>query len=111
MPKKPKELNPTQAVVPALLKQLPKGTYHVYLNNLFTSNELFKYLQKEEFAATSTCKITSGVIKDIVTLKKTREKGPNTMSWGTTVAILTESNQVVHTGFQDGAFALAMSTF
>jgi hypothetical protein len=99
MPKKPKKLNPTQAIIPALLKLLPKASYYVYLDNLFTSNQLLEYLQKEGFAATSTCRKLSGVIQDIVTLKNTREKGQNVMPWGTTVAIPIESNHVVHTGF------------
>jgi hypothetical protein len=106
-----KGLNATQSVVPTLLNQLPKATYHVYLDNLFTSTQLLEYLRSEGFAATGTCTVSSGVHEDIVYLKKTQERGANAMPWGTTVAIPTESENVVHTGFQDAAFALAMSIF
>jgi hypothetical protein len=104
-------LNTTQSVVPTLLAQLPKASYHVYLDNLFTSTQLLEYLRSQGFAATGTCRTSSGVHEDIVKLKKTREKGANAMPWGTTVTIPTESENVLHIGFQDSAFALAMSTF
>jgi hypothetical protein len=109
--KKPKDLNKTQAVVPHLLKSLPEATYHVYVDNLFTSPKLFEHLRSMNMAATGTCRLTSGVVQELVDLKKTREKGKNAMPWGTTYAFPTESNLVNQTGFQDGAFALAMSTY
>jgi hypothetical protein len=62
-------------------------------------------------AATGTCRVTSGVVQELVDLKKTREKGANAMPWGELHAFPTASNLVNQTGFQDGAFALAMSTF
>lgn len=62
-------------------------------------------------ASTGTCRITSGVVQDLVDLKKQREKGANAMPWGETHTFPTESGVVNQTGFQDGAFALLMSTY
>ncbi|KAJ0132543.1 Uncharacterized protein HZ326_24374 [Fusarium oxysporum f. sp. albedinis] len=39
-------LNPTQAVVVALVNLLPKSTYHVFLDNLFSSCDLFRRLRQ-----------------------------------------------------------------
>jgi hypothetical protein len=37
----PYDINPTQAVVVKLIEALPNQTYHVYLDNLFSSPQLF----------------------------------------------------------------------
>ena len=107
--KKPKELNKTQSVVPHLLSLLPKATYHLYCDNLFTSVKLFEYLRKLGYAATGTARTTSGVLADLVDLKKA-DHGDRALPWGTVSAFPTESNMVNQTGFKDSAFALAMST-
>ena len=62
-------------------------------------------------ASTGTCRISSGVVQDLVDLKKHKEKGPNAMPWGETHSFPTESGLVCQQGFQDGAFALLMSTY
>lgn len=98
-------------MVPYLIALLPKATYHVYLDNLFTSPQLLEYLQKRGIAATGICRVTSEVVQELVDLKKTREKGPNAMPWGELHAFPTTSNLVNQTRFQDRAFALAMSTY
>jgi hypothetical protein len=63
--KKPKrEGNKTAAVVLHLLGLLPypiHGRYHVYLNNLFVSDVLIKYLRSRGWAATGTCQKDSGI--------------------------------------------------
>ncbi|KAI9146920.1 hypothetical protein HJFPF1_12948 [Paramyrothecium foliicola] len=48
-------LNPTQAVVVTLVSQLPEGTYHVIINNLFSSPNLFRALRILGVGATGTC--------------------------------------------------------
>jgi hypothetical protein len=93
------------------LSSLPEATYHVYVDNLFTSPQLFEHLRKMNIASTGTCRISSGVVQELVDLKKEREKGPNAMPWGETHAFPTESGLVSQQGFQDGAFALLMSTY
>jgi hypothetical protein len=71
-----KEGNKTQAVVLHLLKQLPPARYYVYLNNLFTSHKLMEVLRARGFGATSTCRTNSGVILELVDIKK-NDKGIN----------------------------------
>jgi hypothetical protein len=70
--------NKTQAVVLHLLKQLPKARYHVTLDNLFTSYALIKALRSEGFGATSICKTNTGVISELINIKK-NDKGKDEM--------------------------------
>ncbi|PVH68563.1 hypothetical protein DL98DRAFT_440932, partial [Cadophora sp. DSE1049] len=65
------------SVVPYLLNSLLIAIYYIYLNNLFTLPQLFKHLRVMNIAATGICYIALRVVKDLVHLKKTREKGPN----------------------------------
>ena len=45
-------LNNTQAVVVALVNMLPKGRYHVFVDNLFSSADLFRSLRAHGYGAT-----------------------------------------------------------
>lgn len=102
--------NKTQAVVVYLLDQLPPARYHVYLDNLFTSTKLLELLRSKGYAATGTCRTNSGVLSELVELKK-KDKGKGEMPWGTLHAIPTETNQVNQIGWKDNAFALTMTTY
>ena len=121
--KTPKELggtktgkggNKTQAMVVHLLEQLPKRdspyTYHVYLDNLFVSTKLLELLRSLGYAATGTCRTTSGILSELIKLKS-KDKGKNEMPWGTLYSFPTESNQVNQVGWKDNAFVLTMSTY
>ncbi|POR30845.1 Uncharacterized protein TPAR_08914, partial [Tolypocladium paradoxum] len=59
-------LNPTQSVVIALIKQLPEQTYHVFMDNLFSSPALFLALRKLGIGATGTARINSGLYAPFV---------------------------------------------
>jgi hypothetical protein len=85
--------NKTQAVVLHLLKQLPPAQYHVYLNNLFTSYVLIKLLRSEGFGATGTYKTNTGVISELIDIKK-NNKGKDKMLWGTLISMPTASGLV-----------------
>ena len=50
---KPIALNSTQSVVVALANLLPKATYHVFVDNLFSSSDLFRSLRKHGHGATA----------------------------------------------------------
>ena len=63
-------LTPTQSVVVALLTLLPETSYHVYLDNLFSSPALYKRLRDFRIAASGTCCMKCGIHEDIVGLKK-----------------------------------------
>ncbi|EMT73705.1 PiggyBac transposable element-derived protein 2, partial [Fusarium odoratissimum] len=59
-------LNSTQAVVVGLTKTLPKSTYHVFVDNLFSSTPLFRNLRKQGYEATGTARTNSGIHKELV---------------------------------------------
>ena len=101
--------NKTQAVVLHLLEQLPPARYHVYLDNLFTSNSLMEVLRSRGFGATSTYRTNAGVISELVDIKK-NDKSKDEIAWGTLVSILIASGLINQYGWKDNAFALTMST-
>ncbi|KFA54513.1 hypothetical protein S40293_08946 [Stachybotrys chartarum IBT 40293] len=68
-------LNPTQAVVIALVNKLPEGTYYVFLNNLFSSPDLFKALRILGIRATGTCRTNCGLYYKIIIEKENNRKG------------------------------------
>ncbi|KZL83344.1 hypothetical protein CI238_13105, partial [Colletotrichum incanum] len=60
------QLTPTQQVVTTLISLLPAATYHVFLDNLFSSLRLFSTLQKQQVSASGTCRKDSGIDKILV---------------------------------------------
>lgn len=74
-------LNPTQSVVVTLVNLLPKQTYHVFLDNLFSSPDLFRALRKEGIGATGTCRINCGLYEPFIQAKKDDTKG-KCWPWG-----------------------------
>lgn len=81
-------LNPTQSVVVALVNLLPRQTYHVYLDNLFSSPNLFEALLELGSAATGTCRINCGIYKPFVVAKGLDKQG-KCWAWGTLKAVPT----------------------
>lgn len=71
------KLNPTQAVVISLIQPLPKATYHVFLDNLFSSPSLFLALRHQNIGATGTCRTNSGIFKGFIEAKKNDTRGVN----------------------------------
>ncbi|RKK67067.1 hypothetical protein BFJ63_vAg15837 [Fusarium oxysporum f. sp. narcissi] len=51
---KPIALNSAESVVVALENMLPKATYHMFVDNLFSSSDLFRCLRKHGHGATGT---------------------------------------------------------
>ncbi|KAK1995141.1 hypothetical protein LX36DRAFT_659925, partial [Colletotrichum falcatum] len=49
-------LTPTQRVVTTLISLLPLAVYHVYLDNLFSSPQLFWALRQQGVGASGTCR-------------------------------------------------------
>ncbi|KFA68141.1 hypothetical protein S40285_09744 [Stachybotrys chlorohalonatus IBT 40285] len=88
-------LNPTQAVVVvALVNKLPEGTYHVFLDNLFSSPDLFKPLRILGIGATGTCRTNCGLYRDIVIAKEDDRKGKGLWPWGRICSWPTPDNKV-----------------
>ncbi|KAK2005216.1 hypothetical protein LZ32DRAFT_676676, partial [Colletotrichum eremochloae] len=72
-------LTPTQQVVTTLISLLPAATYHVFLDNLFSSIHLFSTLRKQQVGASGTCRKDSGIDKILVNEKETGGRG---IPWG-----------------------------
>ncbi|KFA69442.1 hypothetical protein S40285_04622 [Stachybotrys chlorohalonatus IBT 40285] len=72
---KPPPLNPTQAAVVALVNRLSKDIYHVFLDNIFSSPDLFNALRQLGIWATGTCCMNCGIYRQIVKLKEDDRKG------------------------------------
>jgi hypothetical protein len=62
--------NKTQAVALSLVKRLPKKPYHLWMDNLFTSTRFLELLRKRGYGGTGTCRTNSGVLYELVQMKK-----------------------------------------
>ena len=62
----PVSLNSTPAVVVALANILPKATYHVFVDNLFLSSDLFRSLRNHGHGATGTARKNCGIHKELL---------------------------------------------
>jgi hypothetical protein len=111
---KPKrEGNKTAAVVPHLLNLLPKpviGRYHVYLDNLFTSDVLIRYLRSCGWAATGTCRKDSGIFQELYDLK-TKDSKSDTIPWGSFFEETTADNLVNQIAWKDNSLVLVQSVY
>jgi hypothetical protein len=111
--KKPKrEGNKTAAVVPHLLGLLPPpayGRYHVYLDNLFVSDVLIKYLRSRGWAATGTCRKDAGIAQKLYDLKAKDTKS-DTLPWGSFFEYATEDNLVNQIGWKDNSLVLCQTS-
>jgi hypothetical protein len=91
-------LNPTQAVVVDLVKRLPPAIYHVFLDNLFSSPDLFTVLRALNIGATGTCRINSGIFNRLIQLKKDDTSGRLHWAWGQIETVPTPDNKVDQAG-------------
>jgi hypothetical protein len=93
-PTKMADLNPTQAVVAALVSKLPAGVYHVFLDNLFSAPDLFVVLRHLGVGATGTCRTNCGLYRQLVKLKAADKTGKSGFAWGQLEAWPTVDNLV-----------------
>lgn len=105
-PDKETHLTPTQRVVLALLFSLPAATYHIYLDNLFSSPALFKRLYEAGHAASGTCRANCGIHKDLVALKKK----PGSTPYHATMEIPTPCGRVNQITWRDNEMVLFLTT-
>jgi hypothetical protein len=68
-------LNPTQAVVIALVSHMLEGIYHIIVDNLFSSPDLFKALRILGVGAIGNCRTNCGLYRHIANLKEIDRKG------------------------------------
>ena len=113
---KPLSRNKTAAVVPALLKTLPKlslpkgshSQYGVTLDNLFTSTKLLTYLSKNGYGARGTARSNAGVFKKLIDKKKVDIK--DILPWGTFDRVVVADGDIVQIGWKDtGGYCLFMN--
>ena len=90
--------NSTQAVVVALTNMLPEATYHVFVDNLFSSSPLFRNLRSHGFGATGTARTNSGINQELVDDKNNDGKVKKMYEFNTVKAIPTPDNQVLASG-------------
>jgi hypothetical protein len=87
-------LNSTQSVVVALANMLPKATYHVFVDNLFSSSDLFRSLRKHGHGATGTARPNCGIHKELQQDKKADGGAKTSYEFNQVKVIPTPDNQV-----------------
>ncbi|EEU35807.1 uncharacterized protein NECHADRAFT_88962 [Fusarium vanettenii 77-13-4] len=93
-------LNPTQSVVIALINKLPKAIYHVFIDNLFSSANLFRSLRQYGHGATGTARRNCGIYAPFAKLKDDDSAGRR----------LLQFNEVNLIAWKDNALVLLLST-
>ncbi|KAF5696633.1 hypothetical protein FMUND_15636 [Fusarium mundagurra] len=73
---KPITLNSAQSVVVALANMLPKATYHVFVDNLFSSSDLFRSPREHGYGAIGTVRPNCYIHKELQQDKKADWEGP-----------------------------------
>ena len=81
------------------------GRYIVYLDSLFTSLPLLKYLRNKGWGATGTARTNSGILKEYVDLK-TMDKRKDQIPWGSLYHAPINDNQVNQMPWKDNALVL-----
>jgi hypothetical protein len=88
-------VNSTQAVVVGLTKTLPKSTYHIFVDNLFSSPPLFRNLRKQGYGATGTARTNSGISEELVNDKNDDGRVKKMYEFNAVKAMPTLDNQVL----------------
>jgi hypothetical protein len=87
-------LSNTQSVVICLCDTLPTGTYHVFVDNLFSSAALFRALRDRGHGATGTARPNCGLHKDLKRDKERDKNGKSGYKFNEVRVILTPDEQV-----------------
>ncbi|KAJ3453383.1 hypothetical protein MRS44_017630 [Fusarium solani] len=103
-------LNSTQSVVIALINLLPISIYHVFVDNLFSSPDLFRSLRQHGHGATGTARPNCGIYKGLVEAKKADKAGKSGFQFNEIKVIPTADNQVNQIAWKDNALVLFLST-
>jgi hypothetical protein len=88
------QLGNTQGVVVSLCDSLPKQTYHVFVDNLFSTPPLFRKLRDHGYGATGTARPNCGIHKDLKRDKKLDKSGHCDYAFNEVRAIPTRDNKV-----------------
>ncbi|KAF4425172.1 ac transposable element-derived 2 [Fusarium acutatum] len=87
-------LNSTQSVVIALINLLPISTYPVFVDNLFSSPDLFRSLCQHGHSATGTARSNCGIYNGLMETKKADKAGKSGFQFNEIKVILTADNEV-----------------
>lgn len=87
-------LNSTQSVVIAYINLLLKSTYHVFVDNLFSSPGLFLSLRQHGHGATGTARPNCGIFKELADYKKEDILGKSVFKFNEIRVVPTPDNQV-----------------
>ena len=99
-----KHLNLINSIVSYLIGQLEPRSYHVWLNNLFSSVPLMKSLANMGIAATGTARTNSGLCRDLIELKRSDHK--DSIQWGDTEIRVVSDGDVNCYAWKDNAIVL-----
>ncbi|KAJ3455309.1 hypothetical protein MRS44_013909 [Fusarium solani] len=103
-------LNSTQSVVIALINLLLILIYHVFVDNLFSSPDLFRSLRQHGHGATGTARPRCGIYKGLVEAKKGDQAGKSGFQFNEIKVIPTADNQVNQIAWNDNALVWFLST-
>ncbi|KAH7462253.1 hypothetical protein FOMA001_g18512 [Fusarium oxysporum f. sp. matthiolae] len=87
-------LNLTQSVVIALINLLPELAYHVFVDNLFSSPDLFRSLRQHGHGVTGTARPHFGIYNGLADTKKADKAGKSGFQFNEIKVIPTADNQV-----------------
>jgi hypothetical protein len=87
-------LNSTQSVVIALINLLLELTYHVFVDNLFSSPDLFRSLRQHGHGVTGTARPHFGIYNGLADTKKADKAGKSGFQFNEIKVIPTADNQV-----------------
>ncbi|RYC80246.1 hypothetical protein BFJ63_vAg16867 [Fusarium oxysporum f. sp. narcissi] len=106
---KPIALNPTQGVVIDLANLLPKATYRIFIDKLFSSSGLLHSLRDHGHGATDTARKNNSIYKELAEDKGSDGKVKRSHEFSKVKAIPTTNNKVNHIAWNDNKLVLFMT--
>ncbi|KAJ3453158.1 hypothetical protein MRS44_013087 [Fusarium solani] len=103
-------LNSTQSVVIALMNLLPQLIYHVFVDSLFSSPDLFLSLHQHDHGATGTARLNCGIYKELSDYKMKDQSGKSGFKFNEIRVVPTPDIQVNQIAWKDNALVLFLST-
>ncbi|KAG5803595.1 hypothetical protein H9Q74_014487, partial [Fusarium xylarioides] len=97
-------------MVVALVNLLPSASYHVFMDNLFSSPSLYRILRDRGVGATGTARVDCGIYEGLVKLKKADNEGKLRWPWGKFEAVSTPDDKVNQIAWKDNALVLFMTS-
>ncbi|SCO87702.1 uncharacterized protein FRV6_11829 [Fusarium oxysporum] len=109
-PKKTVVLINTAGVVIHLVNMLPKQTYHVFMDNRFSSPNLFRALREAGYGVTGTARPNCGITKELKVAKGKDKAGASGFKYNEVKSIPTIDDLVAQIAWKDNSLVLFLST-